>query len=620
MNSVNNLQQKTARIAAYYARVSTAKQEEQETIESQLEELKTRINADGCLLPEENMFQDDGWTGETLSRPGLDTMRDAAHDGKFDVLYVYDRGRLSRLFAYQEIIIEELTNLGLEFVTLHDLQARTPEEHVLQAMQGVFHEYERVKIIERFRRGKLHKARTGVLINGQALYGYKYVKKIGKDDVSHIEVNEDEAGIVRKIFNWVGIERLSVYEVRRRLFQEHILPRKSRNPYWTRGPINRMLRTESYVTGTIYYNKSEAIVAKHPLNKEKYKKIKRTSRKMRPREEWIPYHVTPILQNNGLFERVQQILDYNLKYQPKNKKYDYLLSGLVWCECGERRVGDGYSKGGNHYYRCIERVKKFPLMEANCKAHGVNAVITDGLLWQNLRKFLTDKKELRSQAEIWLRDEMSKHTTVQVERQRLISRLQKTKEEELRYARAFGNGSIDEEQLKILTSELKKSVQADEVRLRELEKADYTDQVVDEDKINALCEESDRVLQSMFQQDKKKTVQDIIEKVVIYDKGEVSVRGHIPLFTQNMGYELTSRHSRIAKRGKKHAVQCPPQKAGSGCGAVSILYHRTQRRCRVGAGSPAFKAGGNHQSGRKNGQPAAARTGNCRVRGHRRTR
>ena len=84
-----------SKVAALYARVSTNRQEIQETIDSQLEEITTRIREDGLDLPEENVFQDDGWTGEMLVRPGLDAMRDAAAVGQFDTLYVYDKGRLS---------------------------------------------------------------------------------------------------------------------------------------------------------------------------------------------------------------------------------------------------------------------------------------------------------------------------------------------------------------------------------------------------------------------------------------------------------------------------------------------------------------------------------------------
>lgn len=551
---MNNIisQPKIPKIAALYARVSTARQEEQETIKSQLDEIKSRVVSDGNTLPEENIFQDDGWTGEMLERPGLDQMRDAASEGKFEILYVYDRGRVSRIFAYQEIILEEIANKGLEFVTLHDIAAHTPEEHVLQAMQGVFAQYERVKIAERFRRGKLHKARNGILINGQALYGYRYIKKVDKDTPPRYEINEEEARVVRMIFQWVGLERLSVYEVRRRLYQLKILPRKGRNPYWTRGPIIRLLRCESYLTGTIFYNKSEAIVAKKPLKHEKYKKVKRSSRRVRPQEDWIPYKTTPILENNGLFERVQEILDYYKKYQPKNKRYDYLLSGLVWCECGERRVGDGYSKGGNHYYRCIERVKKFPF-NYNCKSQGVNAIIADGLLWHELKKFLTDKKMMRQQAEEWLKAEVARSKIDQSEQQRTKSLLQRTKDEEMRYVKAFGSGAIEEEQLRILLSELKKKKLVYEVQLREMESVKF-DGVIDSETVDKLCTEAEIVLKSYLSEDKKKVVQDIIEKVTIFNKGEVRVAGHLPQFTQYMGYELERRYCRTSKCGEVDAV------------------------------------------------------------------
>jgi len=533
-----------AKIAAIYARVSTARQEEQETIGSQLAELRSRIKADGHELSESNVFLDDGWTGTTLERPALDAMRDGAGSGQFEVLYVYDRGRLSRMYAYQEIIIEELANKQIEFVTLHDVSAKTPEEHVLQAMQGVFHEYERVKIAERFRRGKLHKARNGVLINGGALYGYSYVKKT--DQVpAHYEINEDEASIVKKIFEWVGMERLSVYEVKKKLYDEGIMPRKNKRNIWSNGTIRRLLRNEAYLTGVIHYNKSEAVVTKNPTKIEKYRKVKKGSRRVRAKDEWIPHHIMPILADNGLFEKVQSILDYYSKYQPKNKKYDYLLSGLVWCECGERRVGDGYS--GNHYYRCVERIKSMPI-PATCKAQGVNAVLTDGFLWTNLQKFLSDKDQMRVQAKKWLMSEHMRGSADQSEREKITHQITALEEEKLRYTKAYGNGTIEEEQLKVLLRELDKKVLSAQTRIKSLDTT-IVSSVVDDGLVDKLCEEAMVVLQSQTQSEKKKLIQDIIDKVTFYDKGVVRVEGHIPQFAQNMAYGTERRNCRFAKCG-----------------------------------------------------------------------
>ena len=94
--------------AALLARVSTPGQEVEETIESQLAEIKQRITDDGNQLLEECQYIDDGWPGDILIRPGLDHMRDGAAEGLFDILYVYDRGRIARKYLYQELVLEEL--------------------------------------------------------------------------------------------------------------------------------------------------------------------------------------------------------------------------------------------------------------------------------------------------------------------------------------------------------------------------------------------------------------------------------------------------------------------------------------------------------------------------------
>jgi site-specific DNA recombinase len=89
-------------IAGLYARVSSEKQEQEQTIDSQIDEIASEIERDGNILSSENTFIDDGWSGTMLERPSLDKMRDAAKEGRFQILYVYDRGRLSRVFVHQK--------------------------------------------------------------------------------------------------------------------------------------------------------------------------------------------------------------------------------------------------------------------------------------------------------------------------------------------------------------------------------------------------------------------------------------------------------------------------------------------------------------------------------------
>lgn len=532
-------------IAALYARVSTVRQEEQETIDSQIEEIKKRILEDGNILPSENIFTDDGWTGEMLQRPGLDAMRDAAIAGAFQILYVYDRGRLSRVFAYQEIIIEELVNLDLQFITLHDIKAETPEERVLQAMQGVFHEYERVKIVERMRRGKLYKARNGILINGHSLYGYTYVKKTDHEPAKYI-VNKEQAKVVKTIFNWVGNEGISLREVIRRLFDMGIPPRKGKSEFWTKGPIVRILQQESYIEGCVYFNKSESCVAKKPIKHVKYKKIKRTSKRPRPKEDWIPFKVPAILEDRVLFDRVQKVLDLNKRFAPKNKKHDYLLTGLVFCGCGNRRAGDGQNKHGHFYYRCAERIYNFPSMEKKCDLPGVNAVILDGMTWFELMKFVKDPKLLKKKIEEVLIERKNK-TVYRQEYQRLEGLINKVKEEEERYAKAYGAGSVEFDQFKDLIRDAKKREQHFQNQLDKLADSS-TEEGLDRIQVDDIYEEAKKVLDDVDYTDKSRSVKTLLDKVTIKEGGWVNICGHIPLFTQKLGYEPTSRYSRSTKR------------------------------------------------------------------------
>ena len=123
--------------ASYYVRTSTQRQENEETIKSQIDEIEQKIKEDGNILLPQHKFVDDGWSGTILARPSLDAMRDSAKNKEFDVLYVYDRGRISREFYIQEMILAELEDLDIQFITLHDIQAKTAEEKVMQSSQKI---------------------------------------------------------------------------------------------------------------------------------------------------------------------------------------------------------------------------------------------------------------------------------------------------------------------------------------------------------------------------------------------------------------------------------------------------------------------------------------------------
>src|SRR5947209_11829089 len=90
-----------------YARVSSDRQAEQRTIDSQLAALRERIGADGAPIEPELEFVDDGYSGGVLLRPALERLRDQVAQGALDRLYVHSPDRLARNFAYQVVLLEE---------------------------------------------------------------------------------------------------------------------------------------------------------------------------------------------------------------------------------------------------------------------------------------------------------------------------------------------------------------------------------------------------------------------------------------------------------------------------------------------------------------------------------
>ena len=138
--------------AAIYARVSTDLQEEEQTILSQLEALRNYVLGRGYILTFE--YVDDGYSGATLDRPGLDQLRDALRDGEIDVIVFHSPDRLARKAVYQGLVLEEIEKAGVRAEFLNYPVDDSPESRMLLGMQGLFAEYERAKIMERTRRDR----------------------------------------------------------------------------------------------------------------------------------------------------------------------------------------------------------------------------------------------------------------------------------------------------------------------------------------------------------------------------------------------------------------------------------------------------------------------------------
>src|SRR6266404_4431922 len=202
---------------AIYARVSSDRQKENHTIASQTTALIEYARTHEYTVPPEWIFQDEGYSGASLVRPGLESLRDLAAEGQIAAVLIYSPDRLSRKYAYQVLLTEELSRCGVEVIFLKSPAGATPENQLVVQFQGMIGEYERAQIAERSRRGKRHKAQQGVVnILSGAPYGYRYVKKTDTS-AAYYEVLEAEAQVVRWVFETYTQRAISINAIARLL-------------------------------------------------------------------------------------------------------------------------------------------------------------------------------------------------------------------------------------------------------------------------------------------------------------------------------------------------------------------------------------------------------------------
>lgn len=191
------------------------------------------------------MFEDAGYSGANLVRPGLERVRDLAAEGHIQAVLVHAPDRLSRKYAYQVLLTEEFSRHGVETLFIKAPQAATPEDQLLVQFQGMIAEYERAQILERSRRGKRHRAKAGeVAVLSTAPYGYRYVKKTDAAPAC-FEIIAPEATVVRLIFEQYTVAGLSIGAIARLLNAQGV-PTRHQAPRWERSTVWGLLRNPAY--------------------------------------------------------------------------------------------------------------------------------------------------------------------------------------------------------------------------------------------------------------------------------------------------------------------------------------------------------------------------------------
>ena len=388
------------RMAAIYARVSSDRQKEDDTIGSQLAALIDYARNEAFSVPEQWIFQDEGYSGATLVRPGLERLRDLACEGSIEAVLIYSPDRLSRKYAYQVLLVEEFSRHGIEIIFIKSAKASTPEEQLLLQFQGMIAEYERAQITERTRRGKRFRAKSGMInVLCGAPYGYKYIKKT-ESSSAYYQVIEEEAEVVRTVYKLYVKDALSINAIARWL-NDHQIPTRKRKSLWERSTVWAMLRNPAY-KGTACYGKTRSVERQkitRPLRKRGGYSPRCSAHQECPREQWIEIPV-PALLSEDLFELAQEKLQYNKRHSPRRTIEPTLLQGMLVCKsCGYAyyRSSTRTSKRKLYYYRCIGSDNYRFARGRVCYNRPIRQDYLDGIVWTKVVELLTNPELVRAE-------------------------------------------------------------------------------------------------------------------------------------------------------------------------------------------------------------------------------
>src|SRR3954470_2360698 len=368
---------------AFYARVSTQRQAQADGIAQQLERLQAHAMAQGWMVAAEDIFRDDGYSGASLRRPGLERLRDRAALRALDRVLITAPDRLARQYVHQVLLLEELATAGCQVEFLDRPMAQDPHDQLLLQIRGAVAEYERSLITERMRRGRLHKLQSGLLLPWtRPPYGFRLDPERPRDPAG-VHQDEAEAAVVAMLFALYGDEPYSLFGLTNKLRRDAIAPPHA-GRRWNVTTVRHILTNPVY-TGQIYAGRIQEACGPG------------TSRRTRPRDEWIAVGPVPAVVTQAQFDRVQDKLAQNQQFARRNNTaHPYLLRALVSCgvcglSCTGRCVSPGY-----RYYQCRGKLNALHShRDTICPARHIPAAQLDALVWDDLCQMLTHPETIR---------------------------------------------------------------------------------------------------------------------------------------------------------------------------------------------------------------------------------
>jgi site-specific DNA recombinase len=422
--------------AVLYARVSTDEQARSGySLAQQLEALREYVAREGYEVLEE--VQDPGQSGASLERPGMDHVRDLVAAGGVSVVLAQDRDRFAREPAYHYLLRREFEENGTKIRALNDRGDDSPEGELTDGILDQLAKFERAKITQRTRRGKLRRAKEGKVVPTHSPdYGFKY--NSARDNYV---VCEEEMRVVRRVFRMVGVEGRPLNAVKKAFDREGV-PTPGGARFWYQTFLRRMVRDDVYrphtfeevaamvtpevsarldrsrLYGIWWFNRrarKERQVAEVDENGRRYRR--RSKNTMKPPEEWVAVPVPDPGVPREWVDAAREAIKDNCRPPSTNRRFWELSGSLLYCGCcGHVMRHDSRVREDRvwHYYRCSHRWHNGSDACPNLKDFNANKV--EPPVWRFVSTLLQDPSKVRAGLEALI-DRERKGTRGDVDRE-----------------------------------------------------------------------------------------------------------------------------------------------------------------------------------------------------------
>jgi site-specific DNA recombinase len=445
----------------------------------------------------------------------MDRVRDLVAAGGVSVVLAQDRDRFAREPAYHYLLRREFEEYGTKLCALNDRGDDSPEGELTDGILDQLGKYERAKIAERSRRGKLRKAREGKLLrNSRAHYGFKH-DEAGESYV----VDETEMSVVRRIFR-AAAEGQSLYRVKRSLELDGVPPPtngKRGGKYWGASYLRRLVmedvynphayqevavlvapevaarldESESY--GIFWFNRTRTTRKRESVAGPDGREYKwRYTLHKNPRDQWVAIPVPDSGIPRDLADAARATLQDNRAPGKTGRRFWEIPSGAVRCgACGTRMHQYAAAAGGRiyAYYKCSRLVR---FGKDGCSPDRVRtthrAEEVEQRVWEFVSDLMKDPDELQADLERMIElEKRSAHGDPEREAKAWLDKLAEVEAERRGYLRLAARDSITDAELDEALAELEETRSTAEHELASLQSRQEAIEALERDR-DALLE------------------------------------------------------------------------------------------------------------------------------------